>query len=275
MEIIAYLPLKKFVIFILVKTGAYHSYPTESTEEFLRNSIWRAIYFLGMGTTYAFVKLNLESQRQIAELDRKSLASQIRQHKLEQSLLISENAFLRAQINPHFIFNTLNFLYNQVAEFSEKTGDLLISFSDIIRYAFTEPAEDGKVYLRSEIEHIENYLLLNSKRFTGKHYLNFKVIGDVKDLRILPLILITIIENVYKYADLSNATTPAEIELSINGNQVEFNVRNKKAHKTYAGSQGIGITNISKRLEAIYGDIHELIIRQDDDCYNLNLKLIL
>jgi len=190
---------------------------------------------------------------------------------LEKSLLTAENAYLKSQINPHFLLNTLNFLYNSIAKFSEKTADSILLLSDIMRYALTSTDEDGKVGLDQEIDNIESFLKLNQARFNQRLCIDYEFDGNTYGLRIIPLVLITFVENVFKYADLLNPSNPAKISIQIMENTLIFSTYNLKRKSVQFDSHGIGIENVKSRLNTYYQ--YELIIDDNESEYKLMLKV--
>ena len=170
---------------------------------------------------------------------------------MESAILTTENDYLKSQINPHFLFNTLSFIHNSVSKFSTTIAESVISLSEIMRYALTATDADGKVELVSEIEHIENFIKLNQARFNQKLSLNFSVFGEISDQRIIPLILITLVENVFKYGNLNDPASPASIILTLNGNELLFITENSKKRQNNMTSYGIGIKKPYKPLSRL------------------------
>jgi two-component system LytT family sensor kinase len=271
LEIAGYLVLKYCITSLYLLIGVYKT-PIPPPISFIRDSSWRAIYFMGLASAYAYNRIAVISRRQIDELDRKSFQEQLRAQKMEQSLLISENAFLKAQINPHFIFNVLSFIHSTISKYSEVGADLIISVSDLMRYALAEIPPDGKVLLSSEIEHIENYISLSKQRY-GNLNLILNVNGDITRIKIIPLLLITIVENVFKYANLWDTGYPALINVNVKDNELQLTVENGKIKRTENHSSGIGMSNVTKRLKHYYYDNYSIDINQDNSTYKLILKI--
>jgi two-component system LytT family sensor kinase len=273
LEILLYLGIKYLLIQILIRTDVYKVANMEHVAIFIRNSVWRAVLFIILGTGYGYGKTTIASAKRINELDKQRFLAQINRQLLEKNLLSSENAFLKAQINQHFLFNMLSFIHSNVLKYSDKIGDLIISLSDLMRYAFTEPDADGKVKLSGEVEHIENYLSLNQHRFNHQLNFDFRVTGDVRNIKIISLLLITIIENVFKYGDLQKSDYPAKIYINVDGNKLHLHVDNYKLTRPHAHSSGIGMGNVQKRLELVYPDNYWLNITQDTATYQLDLNI--
>ena len=231
LELLFFLILKTALYRILIVFNIPIRPPYSSEKEFVTSTIVRGISFIGLSTGYWFALSTFENRKKIADLETIQLKNELQKQELEKTLLITENAYLKSQINPHFLLNTLNFLYNSVSKYSEKIADSVMMLSDIMRYALTNADDDGKVRLESEIEQIDNFVKLNQARFSQR--LNIKLItnGDPEDLRIIPLVLITLVENVFKYGDLLNEDHPVRIITTIDNNILTFVTENQKKKK--------------------------------------------
>jgi len=271
LEIIAYLILKRglYYIYDIFKTSITPPYTTPKA--FIQQSIWREVYFILLSTGYWFALTTIKNRKKISDLENIQLRNELQNQVLEKSLLTAENAYLKSQINPHFLLNTLNFLYNSIAKFSEKTADSILLLSDIMRYALTSTDADGKVRLDQEIDNIESFLKLNQARFNQRLCIDYEIDGDTYGLRIIPLVLITFVENVFKYADLLNSSNPAKISIQIVENTLLFSTYNLKRKSVQFDSHGIGIENVKSRLDNYYQ--YELIIDDDETEYKLMLKV--
>ncbi|MDB5140727.1 MAG: yehU 6 [Mucilaginibacter sp.] len=273
LEIAGYIILKiiLYKIYIYFDIYTFKQIPTPIL--FVSESIWRAIYFIGLSTGYWFFVNKLKTQDQIAEMETQRLKSLLEKEELERNLIESENSFLKAQINPHFLFNILGFMHNLMLKHSETAADTLILLSDIMRYALDTSQKDGKVELRYEVEHINNYILINQIRFGNKLNLKFNCDEDTLSVKVIPLLFITIIENIFKYGDLMNPNFPAVMELKIEDKDLILTVNNKKNLKGAVHSSGIGMANIEKRLQQHYKNRYQLFVNNSEDRYSLNLKI--
>lgn len=182
--------------------------------------------------------------------------------------------FLKAQINPHFLHNTLNFLYAKSLPYSEELSEGILTLSDIMRYALSPSAmKDGKVMLKEEIEHVRNVIKINQLRFSNNLNVSFEVNGVVNGATIIPFILITIVENAFKHGDLKSGEHPISIRLDIGDGGLRFFCRNKKKSGTKELSTGIGLDNIKKQLDLTYGGNYRLDIRDEAEFYTTQLTI--
>lgn len=180
--------------------------------------------------------------------------------------------FLKAQINPHFLHNTLNFLYAKSLPYSTELSEGILTLSDIMRYALSEGnAKDGKAPLKEEVEHVRNVIKINQLRFSNTLNVQFEVEGVINGATIIPFVLITLVENAFKHGDLKSPEHPIEVRLSVQGKRMHFFCRNKKKTGPKELSTGIGLENIRNRLDLAYGKNYAFKIKDDAEFYTTEL----
>jgi sensor histidine kinase YesM len=243
-------------------------YPFFNTQTFFAASLNRGMLFYSYSFAYAYTRHALSIQKQLRVQEQ-----QLREQ--ERTLLEADIAFLKSQINPHFLFNALNFLYAQVYPLSEPTAKSVLLLSDIMRYALNEGGEQGKVMLDKEVQHLRNYLALNRLRFGNTLQVQLQVQGSTQFLLILPLVLITFVENCFKHGELFDPAHPVLIQVRVQQNQLTFFTSNRKRPGPVEFSTGIGLDNTRRRLQAIYPDRHQLILHDTPDTYATHLSLTL
>ncbi|WP_077920536.1 sensor histidine kinase [Spirosoma sp. 209] len=204
----------------------------------------------------------------------------VRQKELENALLkqaleLSENRrkMLQYQINPHFLFNTLNVLYARALLVSPPLADAFMKLSEAMRYSLREAAEGSKSLLEDEIRHLTNYIELNQYRFSGELQVRFEADEDRYRHRISPLVLITFVENAFKHGDLHDPAHPVHIRLNLSDSSLVFWVRNKKRVGQVAESTGIGLKNTRERLQMAYPNQHSLQVMDEPAFYTVELKI--
>jgi len=191
--------------------------------------------------------------------------------ELEQTNLKAELNYLKKQINPHFLFNSLNNIYIMSKEKSDKTPETILQISDLMRYQTYDAAKE-KVKLSKEIEFLDNYLKLEQIR-RDNLYIKSNVIGNVDTVLIEPLLFLPFVENACKY---SAKTDGSKEEIHINwtndNHQLNFNIDNEKGHIPHRKeNSGFGLDNVIKRLELLYPDKHTLTITESDSLYSVDL----
>lgn len=195
---------------------------------------------------------------------------------LKEQKKTTELNLLKHQLNPHFLFNTLNNLYALALKKSDKTPSVIAKLSEILDYILYQ-CKDNYVPLSKEIELLENYITLEKIRYGNRVEVRFekKIIADVK---IAPLLLLTFVENAFKHG-ISQELAKGTIHLEINAtkNEIVFVSKNTKpkAHleKMNAEKSAIGIQNIKKQLELLYPNNHDLMIHNNELTYEVVLKL--
>jgi hypothetical protein len=194
--------------------------------------------------------------------------------ELQNEKMKSELQFLKAQINPHFLFNTLNTLYGLASIKSNKTASGIKELSSIMRYVTTE-ANEEKVPLEREIQYIKSYIDLQKLRLTENTKVNFRQSGDFSNKVIAPLILITFIENSFKYGVSTERQSIIDVDIQMENEVLKFEIQNTKALKveTQVTKSEIGLNNTLKRLELIYNGLYDLAINEDKDKYHVLLKI--
>jgi two-component system LytT family sensor kinase len=196
--------------------------------------------------------------------------------KLEAELKLKESELklLKGQIQPHFLFNTLNNIYLLALEKSDKTPDLVLRLSEMLSY-ITYDCSAEKIPLDKEIEFINSFVELEKIRYeTCDIFL--KISGNTQNIKIAPMILHTFIDNSFKHgAQQERVGRGIKFNLTVNDNNLTFSAENSKKHENDQPRKapGIGISNAIKRLNLIYPDRHELIINESVDRYSVFLKI--
>ena len=185
----------------------------------------------------------------------------------------AELSFLKAQINPHFLFNTLNNIYALSVSQNDKTPESIMKLSNIMRYVTDEVAED-LVPLQSEIDCINDYIDLQKLRIGKTTKLNVAYTGEIKNQKIAPLVLMTFVENVFKYGISKHKTANISIKLHVDADKLTFFCQNPIfAHTTVSKRKGIGISNTKQRLEHMYPGKHRLEINTGNELFTVNLEI--
>ena len=218
------------------------------------------------------LKSSFESSAQQVSLEKEKL-------KLEQENVKLELNLLKSQINPHFFFNTLNNIYSLVEDKDELAANIILRLSDLMRYSLYESNHDT-IPLQQELNFIENYVALEKIRQKGYVSITFrnqnpgrKIEGD---LFIPPLILVTFVENAFKHGVKTTIEASwVNIEFGVLNNELSFFVQNSKPQRPSrdAVPGGIGLLNVGRRLDLMYPDRYQLLIRNEPTSYTVDLKI--
>jgi two-component system, LytTR family, sensor kinase len=193
--------------------------------------------------------------------------------QLQRDMLQMENNFLRAQINPHFLYNTLNVFYTQTLPLSPKLADSILTLSHIMRYSLETTHEGQLVPLKMEVAHLKRVIAIHQLRFNNQLQIKFTIEGPYAQVQVAPLIFITLLENALKHGVAEDPYNPIELWLAVDTTHIYFTIRNKKSGKARGQSHGIGMDNLKSRLQAVYGDKHQFGIEEKGDEYHVVLAI--
>ena len=195
-----------------------------------------------------------------------------RLEKLERENLAQQLEYLRYQINPHFFMNTLNNIHALVDINPEQAKDTILELSKMMRFVLYEGNKQG-VPLSRELDFIRHYVALMQLRYTNKVKITLDLPQSTSDRQIPPLILITFIENAFKHGISYQHESFIEIRVSEHDDAMHFSCRNSKGEKPNEEKGGVGLANIRKRLNLLYGHDYALRIKNDADVYSVELSL--
>ncbi len=185
----------------------------------------------------------------------------------------AELSSLKAQINPHFLFNTLNTIYTLARINHPACAESIMKLSNIMRYVSDEVREDF-VPLEDEVACLRQYIDLQELRLSKKTTVKFETTGDLQHQQIPPLVLMTLVENIFKHGVSNREASVIEIKVAAEPGKVSFYSKNRKFQNTpESGRTGIGLHNVRKRLDHIYPDRHSLDIDDDGDFFSVSLTI--
>lgn len=192
----------------------------------------------------------------------------------ERERLHAELSFLKAQVHPHFLFNTLNSIYSLALSRSDETAPAIVKLSEMMRYVITEASEEF-VPLEKELHYIRDYIDLQSLRLDKNAKVHSSIEGDPDNLLIAPLLLIPLIENAYKYGVNPEDDSVIDIRIRVSGTRVTLDIANTKVDANHNKNiaLGIGLHNTRQRLELFYPGRHTLTIDETETEYRLHLSV--
>ncbi len=199
-----------------------------------------------------------------------------RLQEIEKEKTLAELKALKSQINPHFLFNSLNSIYSLSRKNSPQVPEKVIHLSGLMRHIIYD-SEVDYILLSKEVEMIRNYIELQNLRTTEKEKINLEVIGDIERKKVAPLIFLPFVENSFKHGLKSGAENAyVKIKIEVSGKVMSFEIENSKgktSEVTDSKYQGIGIENVKKRLELIYPGLHLLKISDNEKTFRVLLQL--
>lgn len=220
--------------------------------------------------SFHLIKVWFKHQQDTQKLQR--TAQQLQTEKLEAELKL-----LKSQINPHFLFNTLNNLYVLTLNSSEKAPEMIYKLSELMSYMLYE-SNQREVPLENEVRYIENYIALERLRYDARIDISLHIYDDIKGIFIAPLLILPFVENSFKHG-VSNQIADGwvRIDIILNNNTLVIKVENSKSFqesdKSGRSTQGIGLQNVKKRLGLIYPERHSLQIFDEEDNFLVVLKI--
>jgi two-component system, LytTR family, sensor kinase len=186
----------------------------------------------------------------------------------------NELALLRAQINPHFLFNTLNNINSFIQREPDKASFGIIKLSEIMRYMLYK-SDTEEVLLENEIEYINNYIELQKLRTNAPDFIEFKISGEQRGVSLPPMLFMPFVENAFKHGKKRDVSPGILINLNVLKNSIEFSVMNyiKEEKNIDETKGGFGLKNIRRRLELLFGNNYDLKYVNDGKKFIINLKL--
>ncbi|EAQ40633.1 sensor histidine kinase [Polaribacter sp. MED152] len=221
-------------------------------------------FIVAIMSSYKVVKYNLKTIDDKRVLETKIL-------KTELQLKEQELRFLKMQIHPHFLFNTLNTIYGFALKKSEHTSEMILKLSNLLDYILYQ-IEEPFVSLNDEIKHINNYISLEKLRFQDGLDVDFVAEGINDDIEIPPMLFLPFVENAFKHGHQINNVLKVKIHLELVEHSLIFKMINSTNFKSQT-KEGIGLVNIKKRLEMIYNDTFDLNIKSNSDLYSVQLSI--
>lgn len=197
-----------------------------------------------------------------------------RNKELENQKLVAELAFLKSQVNPHFLFNTLNNIYSLAYKQHPDTPDAIMKLSLLMRYMLYE-SNDTLVCLDKEVEHIHNFIDLQKLRLREQTSIKFNIEGDIEGKQIAPMLMMTLVENAFKHGLVSKNEIGILINLKVDGNELKFSTANNISTHKKRDFGGIGLENLRQRLKLLYHNRHKLTFEEKDGVFYATMKLYL
>lgn len=252
-------PIKSFILFQLSSDVAGQHYVLNN-----QLTTFFSTFLVGSGSSiYSAMMDWLKGQNQKQELRNETLQSELK--------------FLKSQINPHFLFNTLNSLYALTLKKSDLAPEIVLRLSEMMRYMLYE-CNEKQVPLEKEVNYLMNYLELEKLRHGAKLDVNLKVAGSMNYQKIAPLMFIPFVENSFKHGVSHHiAKGFVNINISADDQLLDMTIENSKTptmpSTSLKKSGGIGLANIKRRLELLYPDQYQLNISEQPNTYSVNLKI--
>ncbi|MEN0049558.1 MAG: histidine kinase [Bacteroidota bacterium] len=202
-------------------------------------------------------------------LKKQELEKELKTHQLEAEL-----RFLKAQVNPHFLFNALNNIYSLSFTESKKAPEIILKLSDMMSYMLYD-CKHEQVSLSAEVNYLKNYIALQQLKKEGEFNIDFQVKGNIDDTFITPMLFIPLFENAFKHGNLEDTRNGwLKSELECIENRLLFSISNSKlVERKSLQKGGVGLENLKERLKLLFPNQHELDIKSTENEYQVNLTI--
>lgn len=191
--------------------------------------------------------------------------------ELERNQMEVENQFLREQISPHFLYNSLSYFYGKTLAYDAELAEGIVVLTDILRYSLK--GDGAKVPLQEEVENIENLFKISNLRFNNQIKVIFHTSGILENSMVIPHAYITLVENALKYGDVHDENHPIRIFLIVEGSKFKFVIKNRKMTGANNKPSGTGLRNLKRRLDLAYNQNYELKLENEPDFYTATLEI--
>ncbi len=215
-------------------------------------------------SAFKLLKLNLNHAEKTKKLETKILETQL---KLKEQ----ELNYLKMQIHPHFLFNTLNTMYGFALKKADETPEMILKLSNLLDYLLYK-IDKPFVLLTDEINYIKDYIELEKMRFNDTLDISFNCDNIPESIKIAPMMLLTFVENSFKHGRLKNGLLTIKMDVSCTTESIFFSIENSSS-KSERTNKGIGLLNIQKRLDMLYKDKYHLKIDDSETVFKVNLEL--
>jgi len=244
-----------------------HNYHNESTTPLTKTIlfIYLSIYFVVFVViSISLIINNFKSVSKNEELKTKFLSAQLQLKEQELN-------FLKMQIHPHFLFNSLNTIYGYALQNKNEAPDMILKLSNLLDYILYQ-VKRPKVLLQNEINHLKDYISLEKMRFHDSLIVDFIDNTKSKNIETAPMLLIPFVENSFKHGAIINKKLTVSIFIDLKDDELTFIVVNSKKENIEV-SKGIGLENIQKRLHLLYPEAHSLTLENENSSFKITLKL--
>lgn len=252
-EIICYIAIRYLIDkYVYSYTGPPHFESNNSIRIYVATKVWRCIYFIGNSTVYYFLMRDLLQKQQLEKMKQKELKAILLEKGIKNELVLTQNALLRAQINPHFLINTLSFLYNETRKIAPRVANSILSLSDIMQYALSKEHASEFVKLENEIKLVESFLILHQVKQEHKMQLNLSYNEQVLPIPFIPLVLMSLTEKIIKHGRFNDPMAPAEISIIYENSSLCIETSSLESIENPIPESDSDLKNISNRLYLAY-----------------------
>jgi LytS/YehU family sensor histidine kinase len=201
----------------------------------------------------------------------------LKKETLQKQALRAELALLKSQINPHFLFNTLNNIHTLAYKTSPAAAEAIMGLSSLMRYMLYESNSDT-VALQREIDYLQDFISLQGLRYKEKSIVDLQITGNIETCRIAPLLFVHLIENAYKHSPATLHAGDIKVSIEVKEKGLTFSIQNPAGNKNLRlmdEQGGFGLSNFKKRLQLVYPQRHTFEVNNSDNVFKVILKILL
>lgn len=256
---------------VLKDTTWYGLHEISISRKYIFGQLWRLLFFMGSAAFY-FLFRRFEAEIKIRkQTEDEHHQSQLSERDLALQLENAKNAYLKAQINPHLLFNTLSFVYQDIFETSPRTAEAVMELSEVMRYSINCEFKGPTVELGEEIKQVERLIQLQAKRFDGEIFIDFQYPPEIKNIKFIPLILLTLTENIFKHGVYQDPNYPVLLSIAVEKSSIHITSRNWPNRQNNSHSMNKGLNNIKSRLHYTYGEQATFKHEHDQGYFTINI----
>ncbi|WP_316821814.1 sensor histidine kinase [Pedobacter gandavensis] len=233
---------------------------------------YRVIYFILFSSAYYYILGYFKERKLVEEKEKERLLVIIENQRIYADLIKSQHAHLKAQINPHFLFNTLNFIYTSTRKTTPEAAEAILALSEMMRFSIEEVSHSNTPLI-GELEQVENLIKLHKIKSHQELYISLDYDEEVAELEIIPLLVMTLAENMFKHGDLLQEAYPAYLDLKYRKGLLKLETKNLINKKQTHPSHHIGLDNVKKRLKATYGERAAIHTSKQEDQFMVLLEI--
>lgn len=250
--------------YLLKETTWYGVHEISISKPYIFTQLWRALFFMGFAGFYFLFRTYVVEIETRKKAEKEHYQSLLIERDLALQLENARNSYLKAQINPHLLFNTLSFVYEDIFQSSPKTAEAVMELCDVMRYSVNCELREPLLELNEEIEQVERLVKLHSMRFDEEIFLEFTYTKDVKTVKFIPLVLLTLAENIFKHGVFQDQQYPASLSVNVINEHIIITSKNWPNRSNRKDSTNKGLANIRQRLEFTYGNLASIDLKTSD-----------
>ncbi|KLT64044.1 sensor histidine kinase [Pedobacter sp. BMA] len=267
LQIVAFVFIKMAISFILDNSPDNHFQPylilvkhesfisSFNDRKDLLSNLWRCLQFIGFSCFYYLFLSYQANQKKIEAAEKQQLQHDLQIKSIESELYLAQSNYLRAQINPHLLYNTLNFIYDKARKYDDELAEGVMKLAEIMRYSIDETnTAEHLVKLSTELKQVQNLIYVMGLRKGGRLHLNAEYKGQLDDFEFLPIVVITLVENIFKHGNLSKELHPGYLLIEKTTHKFRIYTRNMLNTGIHSSGTNLGMKNIRHRLALEYKD---------------------